>query len=150
MHAHIMGFLPTFTGNLMHFRNPLMRKGQFSSCDSELILATKEIELPTGFHYFSRLQYIRNVSALSKSRANNPLGIFISFCTGKHFDRLLRKYGSPIICLNLVKKRERKRKHESLLSEEFSKQIEYLNLFVPESWDPIQYIHFDMARSKKR
>lgn len=50
--------------------------------------------------------------------------------------------------INLVKKRER-RKHESLLSEEFLTHINYLNQFLP-SQHRIQYIHFDMARCNKR
>ena len=54
------------------------------------------------------------------------------------------RYGSPVVVINLVKKRER-RKHECLLSEEFVAHIDYLNQFLPEE-HRIQYIHFDMAR----
>ena len=50
--------------------------------------------------------------------------------------------------INLVKKRER-RKHESLLSEEFVSSINYLNQFLPVQ-HRIQYHHFDMARCNKR
>ena len=63
---------------------------------------------------------------------------------GKHFDQLLARYGSPVVVINLVKKRER-RAHESLLSEEFYAHIDYLNQFLPQQ-HRIQYIHFDMAR----
>ena len=79
---------------------------------------------------------------------------------GKHFNQLLERldsveeierhshgslrYGSPVVVINLVKKRER-RKHECLLSEEFVAHIDYLNQFLPEE-HRIQYIHFDMAR----
>ncbi|EFN85512.1 SAC domain-containing protein 3 [Harpegnathos saltator] len=49
---------------------------------------------------------------------------------GAHFNKLLRRYGSPIIILNLVKKREKK-KHESTLSEELSMAVKYLNQFLP-------------------
>ena len=35
---------------------------------------------------------------------------------GKHFNQLMTRYGSPAIVLNLVKKRERKRKHEGLIT----------------------------------
>ena len=66
---------------------------------------------------------------------------------GQHFNQLLERHGSPIIVINLVKKREG-RKHESLLSEEFVKQISYLNQFLPGK-HKIQYIHFDMARCNK-
>ena len=46
---------------------------------------------------------------------------------GKHFNELLERHGSPVVVINLVKKRER-RKHESLLSEEFTKQIRLVML----------------------
>ncbi|XP_012535278.1 polyphosphoinositide phosphatase-like isoform X2 [Monomorium pharaonis] len=67
---------------------------------------------------------------------------------GAHFNQLLKRYGSPIIILNLVKKREKK-KHESTLSEELSTAVKYLNQFLPPEHH-IQYISFDMARMSKR
>ncbi|KAK2581293.1 hypothetical protein KPH14_008078 [Odynerus spinipes] len=67
---------------------------------------------------------------------------------GAHFNQLLKRYGSPIIILNLVKKREKK-KHESTLSEELSTAVKYLNQFLPPEHH-IQYISFDMARMNKR
>ncbi|KAL6268652.1 hypothetical protein P5V15_001786 [Pogonomyrmex californicus] len=67
---------------------------------------------------------------------------------GAHFNQLLKRYGSPIIILNLVKKREKK-KHESTLSEELSMAVKYLNQFLPPEHH-IQYISFDMARMSKR
>uniref|UniRef100_A0A1B6BYX7 SAC domain-containing protein n=1 Tax=Clastoptera arizonana TaxID=38151 RepID=A0A1B6BYX7_9HEMI len=66
---------------------------------------------------------------------------------GAHFNNLLLRYGSPIIVLNLVKKREKK-KHESILSEEYSGAIKYLNQFLPPEHQ-IYYISFDMARMNK-
>lgn len=66
---------------------------------------------------------------------------------GAHFNKLLKRYGSPIIILNLVKKREKK-KHESTLSEEMSMSVKYLNQFLPPEHN-IQYISFDMARKNK-
>ena len=71
-----------------------------------------------------------------------------SILAGKHFNKLLARYGSPVVVINLVKKRER-RKHESLLSEEFVSSINYLNQFLPVK-HRIQYHHFDMARCNKR
>jgi len=67
---------------------------------------------------------------------------------GKHFSQLLGRYGSPVVVINLVKKRER-RKHESLLSEEFLTHINYLNQYLPPQ-HRIQYCHFDMARCNKK
>ncbi|KAL1117128.1 hypothetical protein AAG570_004456, partial [Ranatra chinensis] len=66
---------------------------------------------------------------------------------GRHFNHLLERYGSPIIILNLVKQREKK-KHESTLSEQFSADIKYLNQFLPPQHG-IQYVTFDMARKNK-
>ncbi|XP_076239443.1 polyphosphoinositide phosphatase FIG4 [Calliopsis andreniformis] len=67
---------------------------------------------------------------------------------GAHFNQLLKRYGSPIIILNLVKKREKK-KHESTLTEELCMAVKYLNQFLPLEHH-IQYISFDMARMNKR
>ncbi|CAH2076255.1 unnamed protein product, partial [Iphiclides podalirius] len=65
----------------------------------------------------------------------------------KHFNNLMRRYGSPIMILNLVKKREKK-KHESLLTDAISNAVKYLNQFLsPEH--AIQYFHLDMARMNK-
>lgn len=66
---------------------------------------------------------------------------------GKHFKQLFDRYGSPIIALNLVKQKEKK-KHESTLSIQFSSDIKYLNQFLPPEHH-IQYVTFDMARNNK-
>jgi len=57
----------------------------------------------------------------------------------EHFNQLLRRYGSPVIVLNLVKKREKK-KHESLLTDCLKTDINYLNQFLPPQHQ-IQYIN---------
>lgn len=64
-----------------------------------------------------------------------------------HFDQMLQRFGSPIIILNLVKKRE-KRKHENILSEELYPAVTYLNQFLPPEHH-IDYIAWDMARYTK-
>ncbi|KAM4772020.1 polyphosphoinositide phosphatase [Rhinophrynus dorsalis] len=64
-----------------------------------------------------------------------------------HFDQMHQRFGSPIIILNLVKKRE-KRKHERILSDELVAAVTYLNQFLPpEHW--IVYIPWDMAKYTK-
>ncbi|XP_023173380.1 polyphosphoinositide phosphatase [Drosophila hydei] len=65
----------------------------------------------------------------------------------RHFERLLFHYGSPLIMLNLVKKRER-RKHESIISKELQNSIKYLNQFLPPQ-HRMKHIHFDMARQSR-
>ncbi|KAH8293111.1 hypothetical protein KR044_004281 [Drosophila immigrans] len=65
----------------------------------------------------------------------------------RHFERLLFHYGAPLIMLNLVKKRER-RKHESIISKELENSIKYLNQFLPPQ-HRMKHIHFDMARQSR-
>ncbi|KAK7074202.1 phosphatidylinositol-3,5-bisphosphate 5-phosphatase [Halocaridina rubra] len=67
---------------------------------------------------------------------------------GKHFNELLRRFGSPIIVLNLVKRRER-RPHESILNTEYCRLIEQLNITLPPP-HCIQYVAVDMARINKQ
>ncbi|KAL9969462.1 hypothetical protein ACROYT_G021682 [Oculina patagonica] len=71
------------------------------------------------------------------------------FCSaaGQHFNQLLKRFGSPVVILNLVKKKERKR-HEQILSEELERAVIYLNQFLPVQ-HAIQYKAWDMARYNK-
>ncbi|XP_050300102.1 polyphosphoinositide phosphatase [Anthonomus grandis grandis] len=66
---------------------------------------------------------------------------------GAHFNELLKRYGAPIVILNLVKKRERK-PQESMLSEQMRSAVQYLNQFLPVEHQ-IVYKTFDMARKNK-
>ncbi|KAJ2741016.1 phosphatidylinositol-3,5-bisphosphate 5-phosphatase [Coemansia sp. BCRC 34301] len=66
---------------------------------------------------------------------------------GRHFDSLFRRYGTPVIVLNLIKTKERA-KRESLLGEEFSEGLHYLNQFLPRG-KKIRYLAWDMSRAKK-
>ncbi|KAJ3312771.1 phosphatidylinositol-3,5-bisphosphate 5-phosphatase [Boothiomyces sp. JEL0838] len=65
--------------------------------------------------------------------------------TAKHFDDLHKRYGSPVIVLNLVKAKE-KTKRESILLEHFTLAVNYLNQSLPEG-NKIKYIAWDMASS---
>lgn len=67
--------------------------------------------------------------------------------TAKHFNDLLKRYGTPIVVLNLIKKKEKK-VHESVLSNMLKNSVDYLNQFLP-SQHVIRLIAFDMARSNK-
>ena len=64
-----------------------------------------------------------------------------------HFQRLLHRYGAPVIILNLVKMREKKAQ-ESTLAHEYKYCLEYLQQFLPNN-DFFQYIYFDMAKLNK-
>ena len=70
-----------------------------------------------------------------------------SVAAGKHFNQLLARYGSPVIVLNLVKMKE-KRPHETLLTNEITRTISYLNQFIAPAFH-LQYIGMDMARINK-
>ncbi|XP_076466433.1 polyphosphoinositide phosphatase-like isoform X2 [Babylonia areolata] len=89
---------------------------------------------------------------LSKMVAKPPINLDqrdpYATVAGLHFNQVLKRYGTPVVILNLVKTRE-KRRHESILSEEFVESINYLNQFLPPS-HALQYIGFDMARVTKR
>ncbi|KAI8892705.1 SacI homology domain-containing protein [Globomyces pollinis-pini] len=65
----------------------------------------------------------------------------------KHFDDLFKRYGHPIIVVNLVKSKE-KTKRESILLDEFTKAITYLNGTLPDD-KKIHYVAWDMARASK-
>ncbi|XP_053566823.1 polyphosphoinositide phosphatase [Bombina bombina] len=70
-----------------------------------------------------------------------------AYAAAFHFDQMLQRFGSPIIILNLVKERE-KRKHERILSDELVSAVRYLNQFLPPE-HCILYIAWDMAKYTK-
>lgn len=63
--------------------------------------------------------------------------------TSKHMEEMMKRYGTPISILNLVKKRD-KRANESSLGNEFKVAIEYLNQFV-KTKHQIKYQALDMS-----
>lgn len=64
-----------------------------------------------------------------------------------HFNNLFKRYGTPIIVLNLIKRREPV-KRESKLLDEYTHCIDYLNQFLPKGKKMI-YHPYDMARAYK-
>ncbi|KAJ3414686.1 phosphatidylinositol-3,5-bisphosphate 5-phosphatase [Chytridiales sp. JEL 0842] len=64
-----------------------------------------------------------------------------------HFDNLFSRYGAPVIVLNLIKSKE-STPRESILLDEFTQSIAYLNQFLPAEMK-IRYIAWDMARASK-
>uniref|UniRef100_A0A915ENU0 SAC domain-containing protein n=1 Tax=Ditylenchus dipsaci TaxID=166011 RepID=A0A915ENU0_9BILA len=67
--------------------------------------------------------------------------------TAAHFRELRRKYGHPVIVMNLVKRRE-KRHNENMLHEQFLKTVRYLNQFRKPG-KCIDYVSFDVSRCHK-
>ncbi|MCO5556969.1 hypothetical protein L7F22_010524 [Adiantum nelumboides] len=64
-----------------------------------------------------------------------------------HFDDMFRRYGSPIIVLNLIKSKEKQPREVKLLHA-FSECVAYLNQFLP-SDKRLRYIAWDMSRASK-
>ncbi|KAG4305479.1 hypothetical protein PORY_001035 [Pneumocystis oryctolagi] len=67
--------------------------------------------------------------------------------TALHFDNMFERYRTPCIIVNLIKSRERV-KRESILLEEYTQAVYYLNQFLPED-KKIKYIAWDMSRASK-
>jgi len=65
----------------------------------------------------------------------------------KHFDDLFARYGTPVMILNLIKKREPVAR-ESKLGVEYTQCVEYLNQFLP-SDKRMVYRAWDMSRAYK-
>ncbi|KAJ7611579.1 SacI homology domain-containing protein [Roridomyces roridus] len=65
----------------------------------------------------------------------------------RHFDDLFKRYGAPIMILNLIKKREPVAR-ESKLLDEYTQCVEYLNQFLPRD-KRMKYRPWDMSRAYK-
>lgn len=86
----------------------------------------------------------QDISKIAKPPISLDLSDPYAMTAGKHYSRLMFHFGAPIIILNLVKKRE-KRRHESILTADMTTSINYLNQFLPPQ-HRIKYHHFDMAK----
>ncbi|KAI3985249.1 hypothetical protein MKX01_039494 [Papaver californicum] len=67
--------------------------------------------------------------------------------TRLHFENLVKRYGNPIIILNLIKTRE-KRPRESILRSEFANAIEFINKDLPEE-SRLRFLHWDLSRHSR-
>ncbi|XP_071737843.1 phosphatidylinositol-3-phosphatase SAC1 [Rutidosis leptorrhynchoides] len=67
--------------------------------------------------------------------------------TKLHFEDLVKRYGNPIIVLNLIKTVE-KRPREMMLRREFANAVGYLNQILPEE-KLIHFIHWDFHKFAK-
>lgn len=67
--------------------------------------------------------------------------------TRLHFENLRRRYGDPIIILNLIKTRER-RPRESTLRQEFDKAIKIINNGLPVE-NHLRFLHWDLNKSTR-
>ncbi|KAG9450238.1 hypothetical protein H6P81_010203 [Aristolochia fimbriata] len=67
--------------------------------------------------------------------------------TKLHFEDLARRYGNPIIVLNLIKTVE-KRPREMMLRREFANAVGYLNQILSEE-SHLKFIHWDFHKFAK-
>ncbi|XP_010921635.1 phosphatidylinositol-3-phosphatase SAC1 isoform X2 [Elaeis guineensis] len=67
--------------------------------------------------------------------------------TKLHFEDLAKRYGNPIIVLNLIKTVE-KRPREMMLRREFANAVGYLNQILPEE-SQLKFIHWDFHKFAK-
>ncbi|KAK3028095.1 hypothetical protein RJ639_039789, partial [Escallonia herrerae] len=68
--------------------------------------------------------------------------------TKLHFEDLAKRYGNPIIVLNLIKTVE-KRPREMMLRREFTSAVGYLNQILSEE-NQLKFIHWDFHKFAKR
>ncbi|TYI78810.1 hypothetical protein E1A91_D06G240200v1 [Gossypium mustelinum] len=68
--------------------------------------------------------------------------------TRLHFENLVRRYGNPIIILNLIKRCEKKPR-ETILRAEFANSIRILNKSLTEE-DCLRFLHWDLSRHSRK
>ncbi|XP_048228080.1 phosphoinositide phosphatase SAC3 isoform X2 [Ricinus communis] len=64
--------------------------------------------------------------------------------TRLHFENLAKRYGNPIIILNLIKTQEKKPR-ESILRTEFANAIDYINKDLSEE-NRLRFLHWDLHK----
>lgn len=67
--------------------------------------------------------------------------------TKRHFENLVKRYGNPIIILNLIKTRE-KRPRETILRAAFANAIEYINKDLSEE-NHLRFLHWDLNKHSR-
>ncbi|CAN0877763.1 Phosphoinositide phosphatase SAC2 [Linum grandiflorum] len=68
--------------------------------------------------------------------------------TKLHFENLAKRYGNPIIILNLIKTHET-RPRESILRAEFASAIRFINTSLPKE-DRLRFLHWDLNKHSRR
>ncbi|GAV70974.1 Syja_N domain-containing protein [Cephalotus follicularis] len=67
--------------------------------------------------------------------------------TRLHFENLVKRYGNPIIILNLIKTQE-KRPRESILRQEFASAIDFINKDLSEE-NRLRFLHWDLHKHSR-
>ncbi|KAK7411814.1 hypothetical protein VNO78_03255 [Psophocarpus tetragonolobus] len=68
--------------------------------------------------------------------------------TRLHFENLVKRYGNPIIILNLIKSHERKPR-ESILRSEFGHAIDFINKDLSEE-NRLRFLHWDLKHFQSK
>ncbi|MBA0745455.1 hypothetical protein Gogos_008030 [Gossypium gossypioides] len=68
--------------------------------------------------------------------------------TRLHFEDLVRRYGNPIIILNLIKRFEKKPR-ESILRAEFANAIRFINKSLSKE-NRLRFLHWDLNRQSRK
>ncbi|XP_022754764.1 phosphoinositide phosphatase SAC3-like isoform X2 [Durio zibethinus] len=68
--------------------------------------------------------------------------------TKLHFENLVKRYGNPIIILNLIKTQEKKPR-ESILRQEFANAIDFINKDLSEE-NRLRFLHWDLHKHSQR
>ncbi|KAH9804833.1 phosphoinositide phosphatase SAC3 [Citrus sinensis] len=68
--------------------------------------------------------------------------------TRLHFENLAKRYGNPIIILNLIKTQEKKPR-ESILRQEFANAIDFINKDSSEE-NRLRFLHWDLHKHSRR
>ncbi|KAJ0089552.1 hypothetical protein Patl1_13681 [Pistacia atlantica] len=67
--------------------------------------------------------------------------------TRLHFENLVKRYGNPIIILNLIKTQEKKPR-ESILRQEFANAIDFINKDLSEE-NRLRFLHWDLHKHSR-
>ncbi|KAG5133105.1 hypothetical protein JHK82_024293 [Glycine max] len=68
--------------------------------------------------------------------------------TKLHFENLVKRYGHPVIILNLIKSHERKPR-ESILRSEFGKAIDFINKDLSQE-NRLRFLHWDLKHFQSK
>uniref|UniRef100_A0A5B6YTC1 Putative phosphoinositide phosphatase SAC3-like isoform X2 n=1 Tax=Davidia involucrata TaxID=16924 RepID=A0A5B6YTC1_DAVIN len=68
--------------------------------------------------------------------------------TRLHFENLVKRYGNPIIILNLIKTREKKPR-ESILRAEFANAIDFINRDLTKE-NRLKFLHWDLNKYSRK
>ncbi|KAK7035778.1 Polyphosphoinositide phosphatase [Favolaschia claudopus] len=119
-------------------------------------LLAPELDRRPSPNYTSYVQYRGSIPIYWTQETNSmsprpPIEISVvdPFYTAasRHFDNLFRRYGAPMMILNLIKKREPVAR-ESKLLDEYTQCVRYLNQFLPRD-KRMEYRPWDMSRAYK-